>query len=184
MTTHTTEPHTTSPSRRRSPLPWVIAGAVVVVAAVVVTLVLTTGDDDGGDRGAAATSTTTVADEPSTGDDLSTPEAAAESFAATAETESGDALLELACVGRPACVAEHAAGLDEAQLAEAQATIREGVYELAVHLEGAEFTAAVDGAEPGTKDVPYRTPEMTGDAYLTLTFVEFDGDWLFYQPAT
>jgi hypothetical protein len=153
-----------------------IAGAVVVVAAVVVTLVATTGDDDGG-RPAAAT----TAQKKTGGYDLSTPRAAAESFVAAAKTGSGDKLLALACVGRPACVREH--GLTGAELTEAQDTIREGVFELAVHLEKAEFATPVDGDEPGTKEVPYRTPEMTGDAYLSLTFVKSGGDWLYYRPA-
>ena len=152
----------------------------MIVAAVVVTLALTAGETASDDHGDAATKTTTASDKP--GYDLSTPQAAATSFAAAAETGSGDTLLELACVGRPACVSEHAE-IGEEQLADAQATIRDGVYELATHLKGAEFTTAIDGATPGTKDVPYRTPAMTGDAYLTLTFVQSDGDWLFYLPA-
>jgi hypothetical protein len=152
-------------------LPWLIAGAVVVVAAVAVTLVLTTGDDGDGQRAAPAKKG---------GYDLSSPQAAAESFVAAARTGSGDKLLTLACVGRPACVREH--GVTEPELTEAQDTIREGVYELAVHLEKAEFAKPVDGEEPGTKEVPYRTPEMTGDAYLSLTFVQSGGDWLYYRP--
>ncbi|MGB3440880.1 MAG: hypothetical protein WBA97_19195 [Actinophytocola sp.] len=180
MTQRPTEPHTMSSSRRRSAWSWTIAGAVVVVAAVV-TLLLTTDDTTSDDQSAPATSTTTVSD----GDhDLSTPQAAAESFAAAAEKGSGDALLALACVGRETCVREHPAEAGDTQLAEAQATIRDGVYELAEHLKGAEFTTAVDGTEPGTKDVPYRTPAMTGDTYLTLTFVQSEGDWLYYGPAT
>lgn len=185
MTTSAADPQTTSP--RRSPTPWLIAGAVVVVVAVVFTLVLTTSGDDSDDsdaRNTAATSPATATEGPGTGYDLRTPEAAAESFATAAGTGSGDTLLGLACVGRPACVSEHAAGESEAALAEEQDTIRAGVYELSVHLEGAEFTTAVDGPEPGTKNVPYRTPAMTGDAYLTLTFVEFEGEWLYYRPAT
>jgi hypothetical protein len=181
--------HPTSPSRRRSPWPWAIGGAALTVA-VVLTLVLTSGDDsgtgsgtDGGARDAAPTTTTTGSRVPG-GYDLSTPQAAAESFAAAAATGSGETLLELACVGRPACAGEHAADVDEARLSEVRNTIRDGVYELAQHLDGAEFTSAVDGTEPGTKDIPYRTPAMTGDAYLTLTFVQSDGDWLYYQPAT
>ncbi len=174
MTTRPAEPPTMSPTRPRSSWPRVITGALVVVAAVVVTLALTTGDGDSGTGGAVVTSK-------STDDALDTPEAAAASFLAAARTGSGDKLLELACVGRPACVQEHAAELPEAQLTEAQNTIREGVYELAQHLENAEFSPAVDGAEPGTKDVPYRTPAMTGDAYLTLTFVRSDGDWLYFR---
>jgi hypothetical protein len=145
---------------------------------VVVTLVLTAGggsSDGSGDRSAAATSTTTSTDQ-------STPRQAAEDFAAAAGTGSGDTLLALTCVGQPACVSEHAAELSDAQLGEAQDFIREGVFELAEHLKGAEFTTAVDGAEPGTKDVPYRTPAMTGDAYLTLTFVQSGGDWLYFRP--
>jgi hypothetical protein len=191
MTTHSAEPQTASPApRRRSPLPWVVAGAVVVVAAVVVALVLTTGDDDGSDgegdrdRAAAPPATTSGPAQPDTaGYDLRTPEAAARSFAAAAGTGSGDVLLELACVGRLACVQEHAPDLSEAQLTETRDTIREGVFELAEHLEGAEFTPAVDGAAPGTKDVPYRTPAMTGDDRLTLTFVQFEGTWLYHRPA-
>ena len=42
--------------------------------------------------------------------DLSTPEAAANSFVTAARTGSGDALLELACVGHLACVTEHIPG--------------------------------------------------------------------------
>jgi hypothetical protein len=190
MTTPPSDPPATSPSQRRSSLPWLIAGAVAVVAAVV-TFLLTTGDDggtDGGDqRAAGATDTSTpVSTPPSSAEqgstyDLSTPEAAAASFAAAAGTGSGEALLELACVGRLACVAEHLPGASEEQLTEGRNQIREGVYELSQHLGGAEFGTAVDGAEPGTKDVPYRTPEMTAD--LSLTFVQSEGEWLFYRPA-
>jgi hypothetical protein len=169
MTTRSAEPSAMSPSRRRSPWPWVIAGAVVVVA-----VVLTSGDGGSGDRSAAPTST-------AAGKDQSDPQQAAEDFAAAAGTGSGDALLALTCVGHPICVREHAPDMTDAQLAEAQDFIREGVYELAEHLKGAEFTTAVDGAEPDTKNVPYRTPAMTGDAYLTLTFVQSDGDWLYVQ---
>ncbi|HEX6353312.1 hypothetical protein [Actinophytocola sp.] len=182
MTTHTTEQHTMSRPPRRSALPWVIAGAVVVVAGVAVTLVLTTGDAESPDRNAAAPKTTASGDERGGEYDLSTPEAAAKAFAAAAETGSGDTLLELACVSRPACVSEHAAGLSEAQLTETRDVIRDGVYELAEHLKGAEFAIPIDGAAPGTKDVPYRTPAMTGDAYLTLTFVQSEDDWLYYSP--
>jgi hypothetical protein len=173
MTTQPAEPQ----SRQRSSWPWLIAAIAVVVVAAVGTLFLTT-DDTESDAPKAAT--TAGADKPDTGYDLSTPEAAAKSFAAAAKTGSGDTLLGLACVGRPACAREHA--VSDAQLTEAQDTIREGVYELGDHLKSAEFTSAVDGDEPGTKKVPYRTPEMTGDAYLTLTFVQSDGDWLFYSP--
>lgn len=180
MTTRTPEQHDMSPSPRRSPWPWVIAGAAVVVAAVVGTLVLTTGEDDSDDRKAAATSTVTGTSQPGTRYDLGTPQAAAESFAAAAGTGSGDTLLELACVGRPACVREHAAEVSEAQLAETQGTIRDGVYELSEHLKGARFSSPVDGAAPGTKDVPYRTPAMTADAYLT--FVQSEGEWLYHRP--
>jgi hypothetical protein len=167
----------TTSSERRSPWWWVIAGAVVVVAAVAVTLVLTPGTDGSDDRSAAPKARA------KSGYDLSSPQAAAESFARAADTGSGDTLLTLACVGRPACVQEHAAALSEAELADQQAFIREGVFELSVHLKDAEFAAAVNGPEPGTKNVPYRTPQMTGDAYLSLTFVQSGDDWLYYQPA-
>lgn len=165
-------------SQRRSWWPWLIAGVAVVVAAVVVTLALPRGTADDSDaRGGR-----TPSGKPDTGYDLSTPQAAAESFAKAAKTGSGDTLLSLTCVGRQACAEEHATGLSEAELTEARTTIREGVYELAVHLEKAEFATPVDGQAPGTKDVPYRTPEMTGDAYLSLTFVRSGGDWLYYNP--
>jgi hypothetical protein len=167
-----------STSQRRSSLPWVIAGAAVAAVALVVTLVLTTGDDDSGTPRAAAGTTTAAAGEPDSAYDLSTPEAAAASFAAAAGTGSGETLLDLTCVGHAACASEHAG----AELTETQATIRDGVHELADHLKGAEFGQAVDGPEPGTKDVPYRTPVMTGDAYLT--FVQSEGDWLFHLPAS
>ncbi|TDV35317.1 hypothetical protein [Actinophytocola oryzae] len=181
MTTPTTD---MSPSQRRSSLPWVIAGAVVVVAAVAVTLVLTTGGDD--ESGAAPPSTPAAATTSKSGStyDLGTPETAAESFAAAAKTGSGETLLGLACVGRPSCVAEHAPGTSQQQVAEAQDAIREGALELAQHLEGATFGISIDGAVPDTKDVPYRTPEMTGDAFLKLTFVQTDGDWLYFLPAS
>lgn len=184
MTTSSpTEPHTTPPARRRSPWLWAIVATVSVAAAVVATMALTPGDTASDDRSTAATSTTTGSAAPGTGYDLSTPRAAAESFAAAAETGSGETLLGLACVGRPACVREHAADVDEAQLADARNTIRDGVYELGDHLKGAVFTSAVDGTEPGTKNVPYRTPVMTGDdAYLT--FVRSEGEWLFHLPTS
>jgi hypothetical protein len=188
MTTPPSHPNTESPSRRRRPLPWLIGGAVVVVAVVVGTVLLTTGHaGDGGEPRAAAPTTAATpasATAPEGTYDLSTPEEAARSFAAAANTGSGEALLELACVGRLACVSEHAAGASEEQLTDGRNQIREGVYELAEHLGGAEFGPAVDGTAPGTKDVPYRTPAMAGDAQLTLTFVQSEGDWLFYSPAT
>jgi hypothetical protein len=172
-------------------LPWLIGGAVVVVAAVAVTLVLTTGDDDSGDQRAGATSTPTSprndtptsAGEPGTAYDLSTPEAAAESFVTVARTGSGPALLELSCVGHLTCVTEHIPGATDAQITEGRDQISEGVYELAEHLKEAEFGTAVDGPAPGTKAVPYRTPAMAGDASLTLTFIQSEGDWLYYNPA-
>lgn len=114
-------------SRRR--WPWVLAGVVVVIAAVVVTLVLTAGGADGGAESAAPPSTKTSAAKAGTDEpyDLSSPETAAASFVAAAKSGSGDLLVSLACVGRPACVREHAAEATEAQLAEAQNVIREGV---------------------------------------------------------
>ncbi|MBB4911703.1 hypothetical protein [Actinophytocola algeriensis] len=175
----------TSPTRRRSSWSWAVAGAAAAVT-------LTACSGGGTDQNPAAppppTSTSASASAetaaaPNSGYDLSSPQAAAESFAAAAETGSGDELLELTCIGHAACASEHAAGMSDAELTEVQATIRDGVYELADHLEGAEFTSPVDGATPGTKDVPYRTPALTGDAYLTLTFVESDGDWLYLQPS-
>lgn len=183
MTTSHAEPHDTSPSRLRSALPWAIACVTVVVAAVVVMVVLTPGETGDGDRSAPATSAPARSAGPGTDHDLSTPEAAARSFVSAARTGSGDALLDLACAGHPECVREHSAGVSEAALTEMRDAIRDGVYELAVHLEDAEFATAVDGAEPGTKDVPYRTPAMAADAYLTLTFVQSGGDWLYYRPA-
>ncbi|MFL6123196.1 hypothetical protein [Actinophytocola sp.] len=177
MTTRTTEQHT-EPSPRRSPWLWGTAVAVVAVA-VVVAMMSFTGHAGNGD-GAAAPGTATGSAE--RGYDLSSPASAAKSFASAARTGSGDTLLGLTCVGRLACVREHAAGASEPQVEEARNTIREGVFELAEHLKGVEFTAAVDGEEPGTKNVPYRTPAMTGDAYLSLTFIQSDGDWLYYTP--
>lgn len=171
---------TSSSSPRRSWWPWLFAGVAVVVAAVVVTLALPKGTAGDGDARSAPPSTTKKA---SGGYDLSSPRAAAESFAKAAKTGNGDTLLSLTCVGHRSCVQEHAATMSDADLAEARTTIREGVYELAVHLEKAEFATPVDGETPGTKDVPYRTPEMTGDAYLSLTFIQSGGDWLYYLPA-
>lgn len=183
-----------SPSRRRAP--WLIAGAVAVVAAAVVTLLLTTGNDDSGGDGSAAdnsaagdqptgaTSTPAAppaSDEPGSAYDLSTPEAAAKAFAAAAGTGSGDTLLDLACVGQLACVTEHVPGVTEEQLTESRNQLRDGVYELGDHLKDAEFGPATDGPEPGTKAVPYRTPAMTSDA--TLTFIQSEGNWLYYTPA-
>jgi len=174
-----TTPGTPSPSRRRSSWPWVVVGA----AAAVTLTACSAADGTDRDTAEAPTTTTTTSTAAESGYDLSSPQAAAESFAAAAETGSGDELLELACVGHAACASEHAAGMTDAELTEVQATIRDGVYELADHLEGAEFTTPVDGPAPGTKDVPYRTPKLTGDAYLTLTFAESDGDWLYLQPS-
>ncbi|GAB1510054.1 hypothetical protein [Actinophytocola sp. KF-1] len=159
---------------------WWLAGAVVVVAAVAVTLVLTTGHAGGGENAERASPAGTTA---GGGQDLGTPEAAAESFAAAARSGSGAKLLSLACVGHLSCVAEHAAGLDAARLADARAVISENAYELAHHLEGAVFAPAVDGAAPGTKDVPYRTPAMAEGTTLTLTFVHSGGAWLYLGPA-
>lgn len=170
-----------SPSGRRAPVSWAAVGAAVVAAAVV-TVVLTAGNDDEPPPNAAAPGTPASTTTNAPGYDLSTPLAAAESFAAAAGTGSGDALLELTCAGHPACVTEHAAGMSDAQLTETRNTIRDGVYELAQHLRDAEFAEAVDGEVPGSKNVPYRTPAMTGDAYLT--FVRSGGDWLYLHPAT
>lgn len=170
---------TSSSSPRRSWWPWLLAGVAVVVAAVVVAVVLPKGTAGDGDARAAAPTTKKAAG----GYDLSSPQAAAESFAKAAKTGSGDTLLSLTCVGHRSCVQEHAADLSDAELAEARTTIREGVYELAVHLEKATFATPVDGQAPGTKDVPYRTPEMTGDAYLSLTFIQSGDDWLYFVPA-
>ena len=164
---------------------WWIASAVLVVAAVAVTLVLTTGHAGGGENDATDRATTrTATSTASSGYDLSTPETAAESFAAAAATGSGDTLLTLSCVGHLPCVHEHAADLAPAQLTDARTMISENAYELAHHLDGAEFAPAVDGDVPGTRDVPYRTPAMTGDTTLTLTFVQSDGEWLYLGPTT
>jgi hypothetical protein len=193
MTTSPSEPPdtSTSASPRRSSLPWVIGGAVVVVAAVVTSILVTGGDDSGGGQaGGAATTTTPTStfEQPAESEklatyDLSTPEAAAASFAAAASTGNGDTLLGLACVGRLACVAEHVPDATEEQLTEGRNQILEGVFELSEHLKGAQFGAAVDGAQPGTKDVPYRTPEMAPESQLTLTFVQSEGQWLYYRLA-
>lgn len=128
-------------------------------------------DEPTRDPSSAPTTTTTTAQ----GTDLSTPEAAAAAFVAAAGTEG---LIDLACVGHLPCVAEHAPDAAEADITAAQDTIREGSFELAEHLKGAEFGPAVDGAVPGTKDVPYRTPAMTSD--LTLTFIQSEGQWLYW----
>jgi hypothetical protein len=173
----TTEP--AEPNRRRAY--WWLAWAVAIVAVVAVTLVLTTGHAGGGDDDAAK-ATPTKKTATSGGYDLSSPTAAAESFAAAAATNDGEALLSLACVGHVACVDEQ--GLEAAKLADARAVISENAYELADHLKGAEFATAVDGAVPGTKDVPYRTPAMAEGTTLTLTFVQSGGDWLYLGPAT
>jgi hypothetical protein len=135
--------------------------------------------DGGGDQQVAPTTTTPTTTSTTTqqGPDLSTPEAAAKTFVAAAGSED---LVDLSCVGHLPCVAEHAPDADDAQIAAAQDTIREGTFELAEHLKGAEFGTAVDGAVPGSKDVPYRTPAMDPAAKLTLTFVQSDGKWLYY----
>jgi hypothetical protein len=180
-----TEPPDTTRGRPTSR--WWIAGAVVVVGAVAAAVVLTTGHAGGGENDAAGSTpkrTGTPTSTASGGYDLSTPETAAQSLAAAAATGSGDTLLSLACVGHLPCVDEHAADLDAARLADARAVISENAYELAHHLTGAEFAPAVDGAVPGSKDVPYRTPAMTGDTTLTLTFVQSGGEWLYLGPAT
>jgi hypothetical protein len=157
----------------RSLLPWVVAA----------TFVLATACDDGGSDAGAAPAPKTQATAARKADP-NTPESAAKAFAATARTGSGDKLLAMACVSHPDCVEEHAAGATEAQVTEAQDTIREGVFELGQHLQGAEFAVPIDGPEPNSKDVPYRTPEMAADAYLTLTFVQFQGQWLYFSPMT
>jgi hypothetical protein len=177
----TTEP--AEPNRRR--IYWWLAWAAVVVAVVAVTLMLTTGHAGGGDNEAAeATTGKKTATSTASGGayDLSSPTAAATSFAAAAATNDGEALLTLACVGHVACVDEQ--GLDAAKLADARAVISENAFELADHLKGAEFAPAVDGAVPGTKDVPYRTPAMADGTTLTLTFVQSGDDWLYLGPAT
>lgn len=180
-------------ARRRLSVPWLIAWVVAVVVVVVVTLVLTSGhagdgDDEpaaGGTAGTAATTSATTSGTTSAGGgyDLSTPENAARSFASAAAAGSGDTLLTLACVGHVSCVHEHATDLGAAQLDDARAVIRDNAPELAHHLRGVEFSPAVDGAVPGAKDVPYRTPAMAADARLTLTFVRSGDDWLYYGPA-
>lgn len=188
MTKPTEPPDTT---RRRASSWWWITCAVLVVAAAAVALVLTTGHAGGGGNDAtdrATTRTATATSPPSStagsGYDLSTPETAAESFAAAAATGSGDTLLALSCVGHLPCVHEHAADLDPAQVTDARTMISENAHELAHHLNGATFAPAVDSGVPGTKDVPYRTPAMTGNTSLTLTFVQSDGEWLYLGPTT
>lgn len=156
---------------------------MVAAAAAAVTLTACTGDG-AAQNTAAPTTTTTSAAESGSEYDLSSPEAAAEAFAAVAETGSGDELLRLTCVGHAACASEHAAGMSDAELTEAQNTIRDGVYELADHLKGVEFTTSVDGTAPGTKNVPYRTPKLADDVSLTLTFAESEGEWLYLQPSS
>ena len=186
MTEPTEQPDAT---QRRTSSWWWLACAVVVVAAVVAALALTTGHAGGGENDTAGGTTTsppssTTTSTASSGYDLSTPESAAESFATAAATGSGDTLLSLACVGHLSCVTEHAPDLDAASLTDARAVISENAYELADHLEGAEFAPAVDGTRPGTKDVPYRTPAMTGGTTVTLTFVQSGGEWLYLGPTT
>jgi hypothetical protein len=179
--TEPTEPADTT--RRRAT--WWLAWAVVIVAAVGVTLMLTTGHAGGGENEAAdRTPRKTATSTKASGPDLSTPESAAKAFAAAAEGGSGDTLLSLACVGHLPCVDEHAADMDEAQLTSARAVISENAFELAEHLKAAEFDTAVDGAVPGTKDVPYRTPAMADGTTLTLTFVQSGGEWLYLGPPT
>jgi hypothetical protein len=153
---------------------------LLLVGAVVLSAVACT--ESGDQQAAPTTATTTTTAQPAQttatpqdGGDLSTPEAAAKAFVAAAGTEE---LVGLSCAGRLSCVAEHAPDATEDEITSAQDVIREGSFELAEHLKGAEFGAAVDGAVPGTKDVPYRTPAMVADA--TLTFVESDGEWLYY----
>jgi hypothetical protein len=167
MTTHTT-------ARWR----WVIAAAVVVIAAAAVTTALTISDTNAANAAAPAASPRRTGD----AYDLSTPQAAAASFYRAATTGSGDALLALSCVSHAPCVAEHAAAATGTQLSEERATIRDGVYELAQHLEDVEFANPVDGPTPDTKNVPYRTPAMAGEAFLTFT--RSGDDWLYYRPLT
>jgi hypothetical protein len=148
-------------------LPWLIIGAVVLTAAVVVSLMLT-GDD----------APRAEPRDPETYD-LSSPERAAEAFAAAAASGDGQALLSLTCVAEPKCVA--AQQVD--QVRQAKQLIVASVADLATQLDGARFTAATEALVPGAMEVGYRTPGMPTGERRALMFVELDGRWLYVGSA-
>lgn len=175
MTTPPGEPQQFGPnpppqgSGGRKALPWLVGSAVVVVAAVVVTLVLTRAGDD---RAAKPDSY-----------DLSSPEKAAESFAAAARTGDGKAVLRLTCMAHADCLMRQGERVTPERLEDAQDMIVNGVDELAEQLAGVEFGESSEGSMPDTIEVEYRTPRMSDDQRLFLIFVEFDGDWLYAGSA-
>lgn len=168
------------PPRPRSALPWVILGVTVIVAAIVITVVLASGDGDSADSAGDTSSDSNGGTESGTSYDLSTPQKAARSVGTAAETGDSDALLELTCAGHPDCVRQHDPDATDEQIAEAQAEIRERLDEFAQLVE-ATLAPPNEGDEPGVKEVRYLTPDMSGDEYGAISFVEFEGDWLYYE---
>jgi hypothetical protein len=169
-------PPPSPPPRRRSPVPWVLGAALVVVAAVVVTLVLTLGGDD--DKPGGGTAKPGNNSRPTDTYDLSSPEAAAESFVAAAKTRNADTVLSLTCIGTSECVSKHARGASRGEIEKAKDTIRQGVGAYADQYDGAEFGKPRKGSEPGTMEVPYRIAGR--DTEVFMTFIEFEGKWLWY----
>jgi hypothetical protein len=162
-------------------MPWVVLGVAIIVAAIVVTVVLVS-DDSGGSAG--GTSTTDSAN--STDDaeseatyDLSTPQRAARSLGEAAETGDDATLLELTCAGHPDCVRQQDPDATDEDVDAAQNDIRERLEEF-TELVDATLAPPNDGDAAGVKEVRYLTPDMSGDEYGAVSFVEFEGDWLYY----
>jgi len=163
----------------RKALPWVIGGVVLAVIVTVLVVALSRDEFAGSDDNIPISGDATATAPASEAADLSSPDKAAESFAAAVAAGDGPAIAELTCVAEDACIEQYSKGADPAELAEARDKIVEGADELAVQLKGAEFGAVADGPEPGMKQVDYRTPAMAAGETGYLIFAEFDGTWLF-----
>ncbi|MCP3803450.1 hypothetical protein NLX83_29660 [Allokutzneria sp. A3M-2-11 16] len=168
-----------SPARSRSVLLWAIVGGAGVVVAVVVAVLVA---HAGGDRGVTDSHAASDRDgEPGTSYDLSTPQRAARSVATASKAGDGNALLKLTCVGHPDCVRRFHADTTDKEVTASQDKIRDGVHELAAKLDQATFAPPNNGSKPGVKEVRYLTPNMNGDQYGAISFVEFNGNWLYYN---
>ncbi len=170
----------------RKALPWIV-GAVVVVAALVVTLVLTLGGDDNGDDdngGGNTAGGNSDGGSESGGVDLSTPEKAAEAFAAAARTRDADEVIKLTCLGVDGCLEQLGEGsASEADIEEAKQEIRDNIDRFAEEMAEVEFGEATEASIPEAMEVPYTTPEDSEGDYSAFMFVEFEGDWLYAGSA-
>ncbi|MFL6127384.1 hypothetical protein [Actinophytocola sp.] len=145
---------------RRRPPAWLfaVAGALLVVAVVAF---LRGGGDAARPR------------------DLSTPQGAAEAFAAAASAGDVDGMLAVTCLGDAGCAAEHGKGITKEEIRAAQKVIAGNMRELGGRFRYAEFTDVRAGAEPGTRDVDYRLPGVSDEQRNYLVFVKYRDRWLY-----